>query len=65
MFWPEANVAIEYDSDLEHTGSARIAEDAQRRNDLTALGITTITATREQVMDAGSSAASLIRLEPC
>ena len=53
LFWPEANVAIEYDSDLEHTGSARIAEDAQRRNDLTALGITTITATREQVMDAG------------
>lgn len=52
LFWPEANVAIEYDSDLEHTGSARIAEDAQRRNDLTALGITTITATRGQVMDA-------------
>ena len=25
LFWPEANVAIEYDSDLEHTGSARIA----------------------------------------
>ncbi|MFR3091183.1 MAG: hypothetical protein ACLTMP_05130 [Eggerthella lenta] len=29
-----------------------IAEDAQRRNDLTSLGITTITATRGQVMDA-------------
>lgn len=52
LFWPEANVAIEYDSDLEHTGPARIAEDAQRRNDLTSLGITTITATRGQVMDA-------------
>ena len=51
LFWPEANVAIEYDSDLEHTGPARIAEDAQRRNDLTSLGITTITATRGQVMD--------------
>lgn len=52
LYWPQGNIAIEYDSDLEHTGSSRIAEDAQRRNDLTDLGITTITATREQVMDA-------------
>lgn len=52
LYWPEAGVCIEYDSDLEHTGSNRIARDAQRRNDLTALGVTTITATREQVMHA-------------
>lgn len=51
LYWPQAKVAVEYDSDLEHTGPRRIAEDAQRRNDLADLGITTITATREQVMD--------------
>lgn len=52
LYWPEAGACIEYDSDLEHTGPERIAEDAQRRNDLIALGVTTITATREQVMSA-------------
>ena len=52
LCWPQAKVAVEYDSDLEHTGASRIAADAQRRNDLADLGVTTITATREQVMSA-------------
>ena len=51
LYWPEANVGLEYDSDQEHTGSARIAEDALRRNDLLSLGIATITATRRHVVD--------------
>lgn len=51
MYWPKAKLSLEYDSDQEHTGSSRIAEDAQRRNNLTSLGVTSITATREQVMD--------------
>ena len=51
LYWPEANIGLEYDSDQEHTGSARIAEDALRRNDLLSLGITTITATRRHVVD--------------
>ena len=51
LYWPEARVALEYDSDLEHTGPSRIANDARRRNDLTSLSVTTITATRDQVMD--------------
>lgn len=53
LYWPEASIALEYDSDLEHTGPERIASDALRRNDLAALGVTMITATRDQVMDAG------------
>lgn len=51
MYWPKAKLGLEYDSDQEHTGSCRIAEDAQRRNNLTSLGVTSITATREQVMN--------------
>lgn len=51
LYWPEANIGLEYDSDQEHTGSARITEDALRRNDLLSLGITTITATRQHVVD--------------
>lgn len=51
LYWPQAKIAVEYDSDLEHTGPERIAEDAQRRNEVTGLGVTTVTATREQVMN--------------
>ena len=51
LCWPGKGVSVEYDSDREHTGSDRIAQDARRRNDLATLGIATITATREQVTD--------------
>ncbi len=50
-FWPEALLDVEYDSDLVHTGSARISHDAKRRNGLVSMGITVITVTREQVLD--------------
>ena len=54
LFWPEAMLDLEYDSDQEHTGSTRIAADSDRRNDLHVLGIEVVTATREQVgSDAG------------
>lgn len=49
LFWPEARLCVEYDSDSEHTGPERIASDARRRNDLTDLGITVIVATKQQV----------------
>lgn len=51
LYWRESQLCLEYDSDQEHTGSDRIAHDASRRNDLTAQGITVITATRKQVLD--------------
>ena len=52
LFWADANVAIEYDSDLYHTGADRIANDSKRRFDLDALGIDVITVTRSQIRNA-------------
>jgi len=49
LFWPEANVAVEYDSDYFHTGSDRIADDSKRRNALASIGIRVITVTRQQL----------------
>ncbi|MCL1896611.1 MAG: hypothetical protein FWG03_08705, partial [Clostridiales bacterium] len=52
LFWPEARIAVEYDSNLYHTGADRIASDAKKRLDYKALGITPITVTSGQVRDA-------------
>ncbi|MDR2957880.1 MAG: hypothetical protein LBU61_06880 [Coriobacteriales bacterium] len=49
LFWPEYNLAVEYDSDLFHTGSQHIADDSKKRNALALLGITTITVTKQQL----------------
>lgn len=49
LYWPEAKLGLEYDSDLKHTGPDRIAKDARRRNDLESVGITMLTATNRQV----------------
>ena len=51
LFWPDCNVAVEYDSDKWHTGSSRIANDARRRNILVHLGITEICITKRQFND--------------
>lgn len=48
LYWHQAAVAVEYDSDL-HTGSQQIAKDAKRREVLARLGITTISVTRLQM----------------
>lgn len=47
--WGAKRVDVEYDSDLAHTGSARIASDARRRNALAHMGFTVITVTKEQL----------------
>ena len=49
LYWPEANLVVEYDSDLHHTGSKRITEDSQRRNALASIGKTVITVTSQQI----------------
>jgi hypothetical protein len=49
LCWPEANVAVEYDSDAAHTGSDRIAADTRRRNALAAMGVTVLGVTRPQL----------------
>ena len=48
LLWPEADFVVEYDSDMFHASSAKIAHDAKRRNALSSLGITVITVTRAQ-----------------
>jgi len=52
LFWPKAKFAVEYDSDLFHTGADRIARDSEKRLSLTKLGITTITITNKQIRSA-------------
>jgi len=49
MFLPEHGTAREYDSDLIHAGSERIARDSVRRNALAMLGITVYTVGAEQI----------------
>ena len=51
LYWPEAKFAIEYDSNLHHTGATRIAEDASRRVDLAYLGVEVATLTQQQAYD--------------
>ena len=49
LYWPEARVAVEYDSDMFHTGSFRIGSDAIRRIILSSMKITVISITNQQV----------------
>ena len=50
LYWPDEQVAVEYDSDEYHTGSDRIAKDAVRRNALTGAGVTVFTVSRRQII---------------
>lgn len=51
LLWRDAALAVEYDSDAFHTGSARIARDAARRNALAGMGIVVMTMGRRQLLD--------------
>lgn len=51
LFWPDHLLAVEYDSDACHTGSAKRGRDAMRRNRLSTAGITTITVTSDHLKD--------------
>ena len=52
LYWSDKRVAVEYDSDMFHTGSKRIAKDSRRRNDLLACGVKVVSVTRGQVFNA-------------
>ena len=52
LYWPEARLALEYDSDECHTGTDHIFGDSSRRADLALLGVEVVTLTRLQVMRA-------------
>lgn len=49
LFWPNAKVAVEYDSDQYHTHIERINADAIRRDVLAYNGITVITVTNNRI----------------
>lgn len=49
LYWPDEKAAIEYDSDLFHTGEERLAKASIRRRALAELGITVVTVTNRQV----------------
>ena len=52
IFWPKEKIAVEYDSDQQHTGSDRIASDSKRRNVLTSLGIRVTSVTKQQLFSS-------------
>lgn len=54
LCWPAANLDVEYDSDLHHTGAEKIAADSMRRNTLMAMGMKVITVTSAQMRSRGS-----------
>ena len=49
LFWPEFDVAVEYDSDKHHSGPEQITQDSMKRNSLIAIGVTVITVTNRQI----------------
>lgn len=49
LFWPDAKLALEYDSDMFHTGAEKINRDSARRSSLEAQGIHVVSVTSRQV----------------
>ena len=49
LYWPKSKTAVEYDSDQQHTGSDRIANDSKRRNALASMGIKVVSVTKQQL----------------
>lgn len=49
LFWPDANLALEYESDLEHLSSRKFSEDSIRRNEFVVDGVIVVTVTRMQM----------------
>lgn len=51
LFWPDASLAIEYDSNLAHAGINRTVHDSMRQSVLTGIGISVLSVTWPQVKD--------------
>jgi len=49
LFWPKANIAIEYDSDFYHAGADRMDSDSTKRLDLTTHDINVLTVTNRKL----------------
>ena len=53
--FPRERIALEYDSDQEHSDPVALARDNARRNKLIAAGWTVISARRHDIMEDGAS----------
>lgn len=51
LYWRDARIDLEYESDERHIGSERISRDSARRDDLAHLGVKVRTMTNRQMMD--------------
>ena len=49
LFWPDAKLALEYDSDMFHSGAEKINHDSARRSSLEASGVHVLSVTNHQV----------------
>lgn len=49
LFWSEAQVAVEYDSDASHAKGEKLRRDALRRNQLESRSVTVLTATAQHL----------------
>ena len=49
LFWPDAMLDVEYDSNAFHRSPGALASNAERRNALQAMGYTVITVTHDQM----------------
>ena len=52
LFWENARLDVEYDSDAFHASAGGIASDAERRNALAAMGYRVVTVTNTQISSA-------------
>ena len=52
LYWPDHDVAVEYDSDQYHTGPERNTHDSERQTKLKRLGVEPISVTKDQLYDA-------------
>lgn len=52
LYWEDAQVDVEYDSDAFHAYAQKMAADAKRRNALVSMGVNVITVTSAQMADA-------------
>lgn len=52
LYWENARLAVEYDSDFAHSGVNKTAKDAMRRSVLTTHGVSVLSVTRPQVMNS-------------
>ena len=51
MFWPQALLGVEYDSDSNHSGADSLNADSKKRSYLDVLGVRVLSLTNSQVVD--------------